>query len=74
MSRAGTLVLLGIIVAVAPFLGLPFYILSWVYPILGIMIVLTGLSLRLRRPREEPNVEATPPHSFDIHEPQRPQI
>lgn len=73
MSRAGTLILLGSVIATAPFLGIPFYVLSWAYLVLGIMVVLTGISIRVRKVREETVVEPSPAPSFDIHEPQRPQ-
>ncbi|MEK9160520.1 MAG: hypothetical protein AAB440_00590 [Patescibacteria group bacterium] len=68
MSRARTLILLGVLVGLSPFLGLPMWLLMWVLPILGLMVLLTGLSLRTRRMREEPQPPAPAP-SFDIHEP-----
>lgn len=70
MSRAGTLILLGILIALTPFIGLPLSILAWVLPILGLMVLLTGVSLRRRMQAEERAAEppAAAP-SFDIHEP-----
>lgn len=67
MSRARTLILLGVLIALSPFLGLPVWILMWVLPILGLMVLLTGVSLRTRRVREEPQPPAAAP-SFDIHD------
>ena len=65
MSRTGTLVLLGILVALAPFVGLPLSVLAWVLPILGVMVLLTGISLRARRaPVEEPAPEPHEPSTF----------
>lgn len=65
MSRVSTLILLGVLIALSPFLGLPLSILMWVLPILGLMVLLTGVSLRARRVRKETPVAP----AFDIHEP-----
>lgn len=50
MSRRLILIILGILVAISPFVGLPLSILSWVLPILGALIVLTTLALKKRKP------------------------
>lgn len=70
MSRASSLILLGILVALSPFIGLPLSVLAWILPILGIMIVLTGISFRVRRPREEASPAPVAAPSFDTHESQ----
>jgi TRAP-type C4-dicarboxylate transport system permease small subunit len=46
MSRESTVILLGVLVAVSPFTGLPLSLLSWVLPILGALLVLIGITLR----------------------------
>lgn len=69
MSRAGTLILLGILIALTPFLGLPLSLLAWVLPLLGLMVVLTGVSLRRRKQEERvPEPPAAAP-AFDLNEP-----
>ncbi len=70
MSRAGTLILLGILIILTPFVGIPLSVLAWVLPALGLMVLLTGVSLRRRVQSEERPAEppAAAP-SFDTHEP-----
>lgn len=46
MSRESTVILLGILVAMSPFVGLPLSVLSFVLPVLGILIALIGITLR----------------------------
>jgi TRAP-type C4-dicarboxylate transport system permease small subunit len=60
MSRVSTLILLGVLVFLSPFLGLPLSWLFWILPILGIAIVVAGLSLRQSRVRAEMRASATP--------------
>lgn len=50
MSRRVILLILGVLVILSPFVGLPLSILAWILPILGAFIVLTTLALRRRRP------------------------
>jgi cell division protein FtsW (lipid II flippase) len=63
MSRESLLILLGLLVAVLPFLGLPLFWLSIGYPVIGALVVLIGLTLARRKKR------ATVP----IHETSSPQ-
>lgn len=49
MTREGTLIMLGILVAVLPFIGLPLSLLHWLIPIVGLLISVVGLSLRKKR-------------------------
>lgn len=49
MSREGIVIILGVLVALSPFVGLPYYVLAWVLPILGLVSALIALSLRVRR-------------------------
>jgi uncharacterized protein YacL len=52
MSRERILVLFGILIALSPFSGLPLAILTWILPLLGIVITLIGLTLASRRSQE----------------------
>ncbi|MEJ0053565.1 MAG: hypothetical protein WDN10_02450 [bacterium] len=61
MSRVSTLILLGVLVFLSPFSGLPVSWLSWFLPILGIAIVVAGLSLRQSRVRAEIRASAAAP-------------
>jgi len=60
MSRVTTLIFLGILIALSPFAGLPLYVLAWILPVLGIMVILTGISLRARRSGEAPSAAPAP--------------
>ena len=53
MSHVTTLILLGVLVFLAPFSGLPISWLSWILPILGLCVIVSGLSLRQSRVRAE---------------------
>jgi hypothetical protein len=53
MSRTTTLVILGVLVFLAPFAGLPLSWLSWLLPVLGVAVIVSGLSLRQSRVREQ---------------------
>ena len=48
MSRAGTLILLGVLVILVPFSGLPTSIRSLLAVILGVCVLCIGLILRAR--------------------------
>lgn len=55
MSRALMLLILGILVMLAPFSGLPMSILAWILPVLGALVLAIGVSYkRERRTRPEP--------------------
>ena len=71
MSRTSTLILLGIIVMLTPFSGLPIAIRSLISVICGIAILGIGLMLRTREvhqaqptetpaPAEEPTIPTSP--------------
>jgi len=49
MSRESVLILLGVITAFAPFSGLPIVWLLWILPIVGICVVIIGISLKLQK-------------------------
>ena len=60
------LVVLGILVALAPFSGLPLRILAWVLPVVGALVLAIGISYRRERAasaRKAPTHEATLPAS-----------
>lgn len=69
MSRESALIILGILVAVSPFVGLPLSVLAWILPVLGILTAIIGLALRLRRQRRETTPE---PEPVPAPEPQNP--
>ena len=62
MSREPILVCLGILVAIAPFSGLPLSWLSISLPLLGLLIAFIGTTLVLRK-----NRIATISHEPSIH-------
>lgn len=51
MSREHILVILGAVVLIAPFVGLPLSWLSLVLPVLGLLTLAIGVSLVMRRTR-----------------------
>ncbi|HRH55576.1 MAG TPA: hypothetical protein PK609_01795 [Candidatus Paceibacterota bacterium] len=48
MSRSLILILLGALVALAPFSGLPLRILAWILPVFGVVAIAVGISYRTR--------------------------
>jgi TRAP-type C4-dicarboxylate transport system permease small subunit len=46
MKRESFLVVLGVVIAISPFVGLPLSWLMYILPILGLLIVVIGISLR----------------------------
>lgn len=53
MSRESVLIVLGLLVVLSPFIGLPLEILAWVLPVLGLIVVGIGVALRSRRRKEQ---------------------
>ncbi len=49
MSREPLLIVLGLVVAVAPFVGLPLLWLSILFPVCGLLVALIGLTLARRK-------------------------
>ena len=49
MSRESTLILLGILVALTPFVGLPLLWRAILLPIFGALVVLIGITLRAHK-------------------------
>mgnify|MGYP001565215823 CR=1 FL=1 len=54
MSREPLLVVLGIVVAVAPFIGLPLLWLSILFPLCGLLVALIGFTLTRRKAQQQP--------------------
>jgi hypothetical protein len=48
MSRENVLIMLGVLVALSPYLGLPLSVLGIILPILGLLIIGIGVTLRIR--------------------------
>jgi hypothetical protein len=62
MSRSSTLILLGVLVILVPFSGLPTALRSLLAAILGACVLGIGLSIRAREARgPEPMMEPPPP-------------
>jgi hypothetical protein len=49
MSRENLLIIFGLVVALAPFMGLPISWLSVLLPLCGVMVVIIGWTVRSRR-------------------------
>ncbi len=49
MSRESTLILLGILIALTPFVGLPLLWRAILLPIFGALVVLIGITLRAHK-------------------------
>ncbi|HYF28811.1 MAG TPA: hypothetical protein VEA36_00395 [Candidatus Paceibacterota bacterium] len=60
MSRESLLMVLGILIVVSPFTGLPLSLLTWFYVAAGLLIAAIGFTLRLRRRRRAITHEAPP--------------
>ena len=46
MSKEGTLITIGVIVVLSPFLGLPHSWLTWILPVCGAAVLLVGYFIR----------------------------
>ncbi len=60
MSRESILVLFGLLIMALPFLGLPLLWLSILYPIIGALVALTGMTLVRRKKRATVLIHETP--------------
>ncbi|MDB5237327.1 MAG: hypothetical protein JWL88_429 [Parcubacteria group bacterium] len=49
MSRDRLLILIGTLVLVSPFVGLPLSILTWILPVLGGLVLGIGISFGMRK-------------------------
>ncbi len=64
MTRPSILITLGIIIVLLPFSGLPIGLRSFILPILGLAVLVVGISLRAPRalpPLESAAAEPAPP-------------
>lgn len=64
MSRENTLILVGILVALSPFSGLPHSWLSVLTPLLGVLVAIIGFTLHDRRIQNRESYEAKTPSSL----------
>lgn len=55
MSRSLMLIVLGALIVLSPFSGLPMSILAWILPVLGLAILTIGVSYKRERPRAGPS-------------------
>lgn len=53
MSRESLLIIVGLLLMLSPFVGLPLALLMWFYLAVGLAVALVGASLRLRRKRKQ---------------------
>lgn len=58
MSRSLMLIILGALVFIAPFSGLPMNILAWILPVFGLALVAIGVAYRRNPPTLRPAYEA----------------
>ncbi len=54
MHKRTVIVVLGVLVALSPFIGLPYVALMWILPVLGIIIAVLAYPFRRRQVPEEP--------------------
>ncbi|MBU2103647.1 hypothetical protein KKD95_01405, partial [Patescibacteria group bacterium] len=52
--------ILGVLIFLSPFLGVPLVFLSWVLPVLGVLVL--GIALSLRRDRVRKEQKSSPSH------------
>ena len=63
MSLETSLIFLGILVFLSPFSGLPLSLLSWILPLLGVVIVSIAVSLRAKH-----QIQKTPHTDIELHD------
>lgn len=64
MNRKQTLLALGVLVVLSPFVGLPYAWLMWILPALGVLIVFAALSGRARV--SAPEQAPAPAHETEL--------
>lgn len=64
MHRESSLIALGALIFVSPFLGLPYSWLMFILPVLGLVVVAIAISLRMRRRARAPQM---PADTHDTH-------
>lgn len=60
MSRESTLIFLGVLIALSPFIGLPYSWLMVILPILALALVLIAVALRAKRLMNREPLRAEP--------------
>ncbi len=65
MSAESTLILTGLLIAITPFLGLPSVWYSYIFAILGLLVLGIGLLLRARRMASIHHTETSPAQETD---------
>lgn len=61
MSKEGTLVTVGILTALSPFIGLPYSWLAWILPVLGVITLIVGYVIRKDMIAVRPSYEVQSP-------------
>ncbi|MEA2701833.1 MAG: hypothetical protein QOE22_542 [Candidatus Parcubacteria bacterium] len=66
MNRENVLIVLGVLIGISPYLGVPLSMLGIVLPVLGLLVIAIGLMLR--RTNQLSLRHATSEHTLPIHE------
>ena len=61
MTRESLLILLGALLIISPFLGLPYTWLMVIVPVLALCVLIIGMTLRVKRSRASSRAEVAPP-------------
>ncbi len=61
MSLSRILIALGILIALAPFLGIPLSMLRWVLPFIGVVVMFIGYTLRAPKKKDSESIPSTEP-------------
>lgn len=64
MHRESILIVLGVLIFIAPYLGLPYSWLMVLLPAFGLLVLAVGLSIRMKR---RTRAAITPPEPHDAH-------
>jgi hypothetical protein len=67
MPRESILILLGVFIALSPFVGLPYSWLMWFVLVLGLLVIAQGISLRAKKQKAPPR-EVTVAPVRDLHD------
>ena len=68
MTRESLLIILGLILALSPFLALPYTWLMVLVPILSLAVIVIGITLRRKRSLESSRSEAVAPPPYEAPE------
>ncbi len=67
MTREHIIMVLGALVFIAPWSGLPLSWLEWALPIIGLLVIGLAATLRRRTPSNEPPLPPAPPSDPSRH-------